>query len=162
LLNWVAQSPFSATQLLSFGYPTDKFKRWLETVWIVIRRIQSKFENKAMHIVHERGWDSIRNATILLSNYFSKSNEHAERLTGLIVRYMPTILDKNHLRHSIKTFLCDFFYQIDRNNLLVCPPPPPETMLDVLTVFYECNQHWLVGVRGRFSKFAIIIRNFVR
>jgi hypothetical protein len=53
-----------------------------------------------------------------------------------VVGYNP---GQNHLRHSIKTFVCGFFYQLDRNNLLVCPPPPPKTMLDVLSVFYECN-----------------------
>jgi hypothetical protein len=33
---------------------------------------------------------------------------------------------QNHLQHTIKTFLCGFFYQLVRNNLLVCPPHPPK------------------------------------
>ena len=53
-----------------------------------------------------------------------------------------TILDKTicdtPLKHSL---ICSFFYQLDPNNLLICPPPPPKTMFGVLSVFYECNQH---------------------
>jgi hypothetical protein len=83
----------------------------------------------------------------------------------ILINYQPCLIltynpGQNRLQHSVKTFLCDFF-SLDRNNLLVCPPPPPKSMLDVLTVFCECNQHWMVGAGGRFSKFAIILRNFV-
>ena len=42
------------------------------------------------------------------------------------------------------------FYQLDRNNVLAFPPPPSKTLLDVLSVFYECNRHWMVGERGGF------------
>jgi hypothetical protein len=44
----------------------------------------------------------------------------------ILVIYNP---GQNHLRHSIKTFLCGFL-PLDRNNLLVCPPPPPQTTLN--------------------------------
>lgn len=65
--------------------PPDKFKRLVKGVapWLhkarlryiyrscdrlnrYIRRIKSKFEDKRMSISDERGWDSDRNATILL------------------------------------------------------------------------------------------------
>jgi hypothetical protein len=58
---------------------------------------------------------------------------------------------QNNLRHSIKTFVCCFCLLLDRNNLFVCPPPPgslPKTTLDILIVFFECNQHCMVGIRN--------------
>jgi hypothetical protein len=67
--NRVVRSSFSAIQRLNFAYPVDKV--------YLIRRIKSTFESKTMSISDERGWNSNRNAKILLRSYLFKSNEHA-------------------------------------------------------------------------------------
>ena len=77
---------------------------------------------------------------------------------------VPTILDKTIcdtlLKHSFVGFLP--FRPESFTRLPPPPPQPPKTMLDVLSVFYECNVDWMVGERGRFSKCTIILRHFVK